>query len=123
MTRTNFYVASKVKHAEVWILLRKTGYRIVSTWIDEAMEGDTENISELAERCILEIQLADVLVLYCEPREMLKGALIEVGAALALGKEVRCVGSTKSLSRVFIQHPLWREFETIKSALDWKETK
>jgi nucleoside 2-deoxyribosyltransferase len=78
------YVASKVKHAEMWRLLR-VRMGIVSTWIDEAGEGQTENYTELAQRCLREVQDSDAVVLFCEPREVLKGALLEVGAALAYG--------------------------------------
>lgn len=116
-----FYVASKTTHAEFWKHQRREfGCQIISTWIDEAGEGQTANYSELAQRCISEVQKADVLVLYCEPGELLKGALIEVGAALALGKEVRCVGNCDSLSRVFVKHPKWRNFVSMFDAFSAK---
>lgn len=58
-----------------------------------------------------------MVLLYCEPGEILKGALIEVGIALASDTPVFCVGQCDTLSRVFRKHPLWREFHTIEDAL------
>lgn len=111
------YTASKTKHAAIWRALRASGYAVVSTWIDEAGEGETADMSELAQRSIREAASADVTLLYCEPGDLLKGALIEAGAALAAGKEVRCVGTCASLSRVFSRHPRWSEWPTIEAAL------
>lgn len=112
-----FYVASKIKYAELWRTQRdRLGHNIISTWIDEAEEGQTNDYSELACRCITEIKKCDILLLYCKPGEVLKGALIEAGAALALGKEIRCVGSCESLSRIFIKHNKWRQFQSLFSA-------
>lgn len=111
------YTASKVKHFEKWIDLRKNGYAIVSTWIDEAGEGQSVDYTELSERCIKEIRDCDFLLLYCEEGEILKGALIEAGIALAFGKEVRCIGRCDTLSRVFIKHPLWKSYFRVTDAL------
>lgn len=117
----NIYVASKVKHAAMWKAVRQyllpKNHAITSTWIDEAGEGETASYTELATRCISEIAASDVLILYCEPGELLKGALIEVGAALALGKKVAVVGDCESLSRVFKSHGLWSEHESILDIL------
>lgn len=112
-----FYTASKVKHAPLWRSLRKRGYPINSTWIDEAGEGESADYSELATRCVNEIRSADFILLYCKPGQLLKGALIEAGIALALGKEVRCVGNCHTISRVFKSHPLWKKFPNILTAL------
>ena len=112
-----FYVASKTKHAPMWQELRAAGVPVLSTWIDEAGEDQTVDYAELAERCVREILVADAVLLYCEPGEILKGALVEVGAALAAGKEVRCVGECDTLSRVFCRHPAWREFPTMAAAI------
>jgi|SRR6266498_2431050 len=113
------YTASKTTHAEKWRTLRHE-HDVTASWIDEAGEGQSSNYSELAARCITDIESADILLLYCEPGELLKGALIEAGIALAFGKPVRCVGECASLSRVFNKHPLWTQFATVKEALDAK---
>jgi hypothetical protein len=116
-TGTGIYVASKVKHAARWRLLRDEGVPVISTWIDEAGEGESGDYAELAARCIREATSARAVLLYCEPGDILKGALVEVGAALAMGVPVYCVGKCESLSRVFSQHPLWREFHSITGAV------
>ncbi len=111
------YIASKTSHAWRWRALRERGHRINATWIDEAGEGQSSDYADLAERCVNEAAQADAVLLYCEPGEVLKGALIEVGAALAAGKEVRCVGDCPSISRVFRTHPRWRECASLADAL------
>jgi hypothetical protein len=116
MNRPSYYIASKTKHAEFWRANRNGGDRITSTWIDEAEEGQTADYAELASRCLREIQEADYLILYCEEGELLKGALLEAGMALALGKRVRCVGDCDSISRVFKKHPLWSSHPSILDA-------
>lgn len=112
------YFASKVRHAPRWQALRDSGVPTVSTWIDEAGEGQTLDYAELSMRAIAEIGRATALLLYCEPGEILKGALIEAGAALANGTPVLCVGQCGSLSRVFRKHPLWAECDTVQAALE-----
>lgn len=114
------YIASKVHHYASWLELRdkRPDVQFTSTWIDEAGEGETSDYTELAERCIREVLAADFILLYCTTNEVLKGALIEVGAALAMGKEIRCVGDTSSLSRVFCRHRLWKWFSSIEQALN-----
>jgi len=82
------YVASRVKHAAMWRILREK-YAIISTWIDEAGEGETDDLSELWGRITAEVANCDALVLHVAPGDCpLKGALVEVGMAIALGKPV-----------------------------------
>jgi hypothetical protein len=86
------YVASRAsipERAAMWRELRANGAMIVSTWIDEDGEGETGCYTELWSRIEQEIRAADRLVLYVEAEDFpLKGALIEVGMALAMGKPV-----------------------------------
>ncbi len=111
------YGASKVLHADLWKRLRESGVPIISTWIDEAGEGQSGDYSELSTRCLAEVASAKSVILYCEPGEVLKGAMVEVGAALALGVPVYCVGTCDSLSRVFVKHPLWHTCPSIDCAI------
>lgn len=111
------YFASKVTHAPRWRALRDGGVQTISSWIDEAGEGQTADYRELSARCLAEIADATAVLLYCEPGEILKGALLEVGAALMNGTPVLCVGECPSLSRVFRKHRLWFEFATVEAAL------
>lgn len=85
---THVYVASRVHHAKVWQGIRER-YPILTTWIDEAGEGETDDLGELWGRIRAEIEASRALVLYLRPGDFpLKGALIEVGMALAMGKPV-----------------------------------
>lgn len=111
------YTASKTTQAWRWRELRHKGYNIIATWIDEAAEGQSADYADLAQRCIEEAAAADITILYCQPGDILKGALLEVGAALAAGKEVRCVGDCESISRVFRKHPRWIECDSLAASL------
>lgn len=83
------YVASKTKHAPMWRDLRAKGWPIISTWIDEAGENETNDLTALWHTNFGEIRFCDRLLLYVEPNDFpLKGALIEVGMALAFDKRV-----------------------------------
>lgn len=95
------YIASKVKYAKIWKKI--TDVEIVSRWIHEAGPGES-NLQELAEKCILDVGRSDLLVLYCEPGDLLKGALIEMGAAIALNIPVIVIGQCDSISTVFMKH-------------------
>lgn len=112
-----FYVASKVKHAGFWRSVRAKGYPVISTWIDDVGAGHSNDFAELADRCIKEIKQSSFLLLKASRGELLKGELIEAGAALAFGIEVRCVGRCASLSRVFKSHPNWKQYPTIIDAI------
>jgi len=86
------YVASRASVPErsaMWRTLRKLGWQITSTWIDEAGDGETEDFTELWDRIMREIAAANKVVLYAEPDDFpLKGAILEAGIALGMGKPV-----------------------------------
>lgn len=109
------YIASKTKHARVWKSLRASGIPIISTWIDEAGPGETEDFGDLWERCINEAKTATALLAYREsPEDILKGAFVEIGAALASGVPVFAVG-LGGLS--FMNHRLVTECKDVADAL------
>jgi hypothetical protein len=92
MIEAGIYIASKTKHAWLWRDLRAAGAPIISTWIDEAGEGESADLHDLWERCISESRGCKTLIVYREPNDVLKGAWVEIGAALANGKPVYAVG-------------------------------
>lgn len=113
------YTASKVKHADMWKRLRAAGANIISTWIDEAGPGETDDFEELWERIRLEVQLCDVLVLYVEPGDVLKGGLVEVGMALAGRKPVVIVSPSGKVNEQvgsWVAHPLVSFADTVEKA-------
>jgi hypothetical protein len=115
MTRARVYVASKAEHGPLWRELRAAGEPIISTWIDESGPGQTADWPGLWWRCIQEASTATALVCYCREGERpLKGALVEVGAALAHGVPVYWVGPEQSVTR----HPLVTVCLTLLDALN-----
>lgn len=115
------YIASKVKYAQYWPGLREKlksiGHVLTSTWIDEAAQGESNDLRDLSHRCIREATSSDIMILYCDKGDYLKGALLEVGAALGSGKRVYQVGHCDSISTVFQNHENWVNFETISDVL------
>lgn len=103
MSPATVYTASKTRHADRWRVLRADGVHVISTWIDEARPGETKDKSDLYLRCIREAFLADVTLVYAEPGEVMRGALIEMGATLAGHGEVWCVGPDEAFT--FLAHP------------------
>lgn len=90
---SGIYMASKaVAHGPRWQALRDKGWPIISTWIDESQAGATLDWPDLWDRCLSEVVSAEVCIVYMEPGEILKGAWVEVGAALAAGVHVIGVG-------------------------------
>jgi hypothetical protein len=96
------YIASKTKYAFIWKRLRQCGFNIKSTWIDEADIGQTKDFKDLAERCINEIKECKYLILYNPyKKDIMTGALIEVGIAIAFNKIIICVGDGSKLGTTF----------------------
>ncbi|HEX2554191.1 MAG TPA: hypothetical protein VHL98_10845 [Microvirga sp.] len=112
--RPTIYIASKTTHAARWRDLRSAGLPIISTWIDEAGKGETACFADLWRRCVSEAASADALIVYREPGEVLKGAFVEVGAALASGKPVYAVGCDEFS---FVNHRLVRSAPTLDAAI------
>lgn len=86
------YVASRAsipERAAMWHRLRDDGWQITSSWIDEAGEGETADFTDLWDRIMREIAAANKLVLFAEAGDFpLKGAILEAGIALGMGKSV-----------------------------------
>lgn len=129
MPRPRIYAASRASVPErvaAWKRLRdEAGVNIVSTWIDEAEPGATADLGQLWIRISREIETASRLVLYVEPEDFpLKGALIEVGIALAFGMPIfvvapRCKFDAPSYRPIgsWIKHPFVRIVETLEEAV------
>jgi Lar family restriction alleviation protein len=89
------YFASRASipaRAQKWRDIRASGVAVSCTWIDEDGEGQTGDFGELWKRIQDEVTGSASLILYAEPEDFpLKGALIEVGMALAAGVPVFAV--------------------------------
>lgn len=114
--RRGIYIASKTRHADRWRYLRdKVGEPIISTWIDEAGPGESTCLTDLWRRCIEEATRCELLIVYREPDDVLKGAWVEVGAALAVGTPVFAVGVGPEIS--VGRHALVTHFGDMKEAI------
>tara|TARA_S200002703_G_scaffold151321_1_gene150559 strand:+ start:737 stop:1198 length:462 start_codon:yes stop_codon:yes gene_type:complete len=100
--QAKIYSASKVWLAPFFQELRDSeGYNIVSRWID--LDNDSKFVTErkdlLWEMCLEDCIDCDLLICYCrEFEENQRGALVEIGHVLALGKPVFCVNDCVTLS-------------------------
>jgi hypothetical protein len=124
------YVASRASIPErpaMWRRLRDEGWPITSTWIDEAGEGQTADFTELWDRITREIAAANKLVLYAERDDFpLKGAILEAGIALGMGKPVIvCLpnvtldGPTFRPIGSWIKHRNVTRLDTLIEAMSW----
>jgi hypothetical protein len=122
------YVASRASIPErsaMWREYRLHGYDIISTWIDEAGEGETQSYEDLWSRIVREIYDCEYFILYAEESDFpLKGALIEAGMALGLGRNVIVVlpfepeGVTLRPIGSWIKLPSVMVVKTVQDALD-----
>lgn len=97
------YVASKSAYGREWVAMRETGVPIISTWIDQSGLGETMDWPLLWTNCIAEASSANALVLIRRHYDILKGAWIEMGAALGNNIPVFAVGIESYSIR---HHPL-----------------
>lgn len=118
------YVASRASQArlpEMWKQLRRDGWPIISTWIDEAGRGETESMVELWDRIVSEVRSADVVLFYADQESLpLKGAYVEVGIALAFGIPVLAIVRNNANVGSWVYHPLvdvCEEFPTLEEVL------
>lgn len=89
MMPARIYVASRVHHWRMW-QQQALFAPIISSWINEAEAGQTEDFAALWDTQIVnEIRSATCLLLYVEPLDLpLRGPFVEVGMALACGLPV-----------------------------------
>lgn len=125
---SGIYVASRASlpaRPAMWRGYRDRGFPIISSWIDEAGEGETASLGDLWRRIDREIDAASVLVLYAEREDFpLKGAYIEVGMALARDIPVLCAFpgvllDPRSARPVgsWLHHPSCQIFITLDAAM------
>ena len=124
--RKGIFVASRVRHAETWRWWRDSaGVPIISTWIDEAGEGETGDFAELWSRITSEVLSAERVVFFASQGDPpFKGAFIEIGIALGAGIPVTVVLDQIELEPrscrpigSWINHPLVTMEPTLVQAL------
>ena len=126
MSNAGTYIASRVSRAALWRRLRdEDGWKITSTWIDEAGAGQTSDMGALWSRIEAEVSASERLVLYAETEDFpMKGALVEVGMAIAHRIPIRVVLPGVVLEPVsfrpigsWVRHPLVSFADTMDEAL------
>jgi hypothetical protein len=127
--RMKVYVASRTPHAAMWRNLRdkwdEFNIHINSSWIyKHQIELDSihsdEVFTEGWERSIAEVQHSRYLVTYSREGETLRGALIEIGAALGIGTPVLIVGWC---SDVYGTHGSWQFHPLVSKVPDFDAAK
>ena len=108
------YVASRTIHAAMWKELQSEGVPIISTWLDEAGAGETEDFSDLWRRCVDEVKRAGRLVAFHSEGDVWKGAFIEIGVALGAGVPVTVVGGPPGS---WPAHPLVSQARSVREAV------
>src|SRR5260221_2145966 len=116
------YAMSRTRHAPMWIGFRARGIPIISTWMDEK----DDNLTVLWSRIVAEMRQARQAILYVEPLDFpLKGALVEVGIALAFNVPVSVVSPGIELDERYrplgswVTHPLVSFYDTLDTAFGW----
>lgn len=121
------YVASRASLPErpaLWRRLRSEGWVITSSWIDGGQESD---LGDLWTRIEQEIQAAAGVLLYAHPEDFpLRGALVECGMALGMGKPVALVLPGVEIEMPSFRplgswacHPRVQTFDSLEQARDW----
>lgn len=119
MTVPAVYFASKIRHGDMlrtlvadWPCTNVSRWHSMVHFEDQAAPADFIWCWMIDEN---DIRNANLLVLYSEEDDILSGALVEVGMALALGKVVIVVGRGKSFG-TWINHPQILRVETLDQA-------
>lgn len=118
---TSIYIASRFYHAPTWQEWRAQGVPLISSWIDTVPDESIDGRARQWERNVSEISTAAGIVLYCQPGEVLKGVLVEVGIALTANKPIACVGVCDATdasphNATYAFHPLWKTFSSLADA-------
>ena len=125
------YTASKIHHAAMWRTLRGEWADYVeftARWPDH--EGKLSESARYARvfwmQDIQDVVRADCVLVYGQPGEKLRGALVEAGAGIATGKHVVVVGNNPDFGS-WQYHPLVTRVPSLDEALlqligEWRGT-
>ena len=95
--------------------LREMGHTITIDWTWHEKD-DTGFPSQYAVEDIIGASVCDIYIGVFKTRHFYRGALVEMGAALASGKRVYILGHAID-SCIFVGHPLVKQFDTTKDLL------
>jgi hypothetical protein len=119
VTVSHIYVSSRIKFAQMWLDLKVQYPLIHATWLLTTPPLSPNDWKRLWDACLVEAKTAGALVLYAPDEEVLKGALVEVGAALSHNVPVFYVGLEGRLPLGnLINNPYILRRDTLESALE-----
>lgn len=117
------YTASKLSMAEEWRQLEKEWPHVIfhARWLRHNYLG-TPDLPQYAARFWLEdeldIKASDAVLIYAKPGEVLKGALVEAGIAIAARVPILVVGHNGSYG-TWQFHPGVTRVASLHDARDW----
>lgn len=110
------YTASKLYHAEMWRTLHIDGVEFTARW-PRLHVGTVPDDARYAKIFWMhdeeDVRASDVVLVYAEPKDKLRGALVEAGMAIALGKDVIVVGEHDDFG-TWQYHPLVHKAKDMK---------
>lgn len=124
------YTASKTNHAAMWLRLRAEWPEVHFTarWPSMVIAGVPEaaySASQFWQDDLEDVKFADVVLVYAEQNdnktptvmewEHLRGALVEVGMGIALGKRILVIGDAPDYGS-WQHHPLCDRVENFEKA-------
>jgi nucleoside 2-deoxyribosyltransferase len=90
------YMASKMEHAEKWreLYSEHPTLHVVSRWpfLEPFVSPTGENAKKFWQDDVADIAHADAVVVFAKEGEKLRGALVEAGIAIGMGKLVVVIG-------------------------------
>lgn len=96
------YIASKISHGDMLLHWSESvpmaKYEYTSRWYKEPFRGmpETPGFSKMFWAIdVKDVKAADLLILYAQEEDHIRGAILEAGIAIGLGKPVILVGENK----------------------------
>lgn len=101
--KPKIYLASKLKHSkDVINMIVDNVFDVTWTnrwqWFENVVSDSKENAQHFWENDFDDVDAADAVIVLGYKEDVLKGALVEAGYAIAQGKLVICVGLSESFS-------------------------
>lgn len=117
MRKTNVYLASKLAHAKKWRELDWPEINLTARWPHSHVGvPDTADFARLFwTEDEDDVMSSDVVLVYAEDGEHLRGALVEAGMGIALGKHVIVVGDHPDFG-TWQYHPMVLRAKTLEQA-------
>jgi nucleoside 2-deoxyribosyltransferase len=116
------YTASKMKHAAMWrdLCTATPHVQFHARWLKHSAIGTPDDSGQASEFWMQDVRDADAVLVYVEPGDHLRGALVEAGMAIAYGIPVCVIGKHQDYG-TWQYHPMVTRVPDIQSALNWLE--